>query len=115
AKVSWMDCARTEFSKAALLTSPLTSSTLTYGIIMDGQPNTERLWEARILFSGTAIIRFCNILSKSVLAPRNCAKSMKPGVSWYNNPRMWVELFVLFNLAGLAPDILLAHRTNFFR
>jgi len=40
---------------------------------------------------------------------------MNRGVSWYKNPQMWVELFVLFNLAGLAPDILLAHRTNFFR
>jgi len=28
---------------------------------------------------------------------------------------MWVELFALFNLGGLAPDIFLAHSTNFFR
>jgi hypothetical protein len=28
---------------------------------------------------------------------------------------MWVELFALVNLAGLAPDIFLAHSTNFFR
>jgi hypothetical protein len=28
---------------------------------------------------------------------------------------MWVEIFAVFNLAGLAPDIFLAHRTNFFR
>jgi hypothetical protein len=34
---------------------------------------------------------------------------------WYRNPRMWVELFALFNLAGLVPDIFLAHSTNFFR
>jgi hypothetical protein len=34
---------------------------------------------------------------------------------WYSDPRMWVELFALFNLGGLAPDILLAHSTNFFR
>src|SRR5436309_15237422 len=34
---------------------------------------------------------------------------------WYRSPRMWVELFALFNLAGLAPDIFLAHSTNFFR
>jgi hypothetical protein len=27
---------------------------------------------------------------------------------------MWIELFALFNLAGLAPDIFLAHSTNFF-
>ena len=28
---------------------------------------------------------------------------------------MWIELFALFNLAGLAPDIFLAHSTNSFR
>ena len=31
------------------------------------------------------------------------------------SPRMWIELFALFNLAGLAPDIFLAHSTNSFR
>jgi hypothetical protein len=36
-------------------------------------------------------------------------------VKWYRSPRMWVELFALFNLGGLAPDIFLAHSTNFFR
>src|SRR5436190_6855973 len=40
---------------------------------------------------------------------------MKPGVSWYKSPQMWVELFATFNLAGLAPDIFLAHTTNYFR
>lgn len=40
---------------------------------------------------------------------------MKPGASGYKNPQMWVDLFALFNLAGLAPDIFLAHKTNFFR
>ena len=35
--------------------------------------------------------------------------------NWYRSPRMWVELFALFNLAGLTPDIFLAHRTNFFK
>jgi hypothetical protein len=34
---------------------------------------------------------------------------------WLRRPRMWVELFALFNLAGLAPDIFLAHSTNSFR
>jgi hypothetical protein len=28
---------------------------------------------------------------------------------------MWIELFALFNLAGLAPDIFLAHSINSFR
>ena len=40
---------------------------------------------------------------------------MEPVVKWYRSPRMWVELFALSNLAGLAPDIFLAHSTNFFR
>jgi hypothetical protein len=33
----------------------------------------------------------------------------------FRSPRVWVEFFALFNLAGLAPDIFLAHSTNFFR
>jgi hypothetical protein len=40
---------------------------------------------------------------------------MPPLVKWYRSPRMWIELFALFNLGGLAPDIFLAHSTNFFR
>lgn len=39
---------------------------------------------------------------------------MKPGISLYKSPQMWVELFAAFNLAGLAPDIFLAHSTNSF-
>jgi hypothetical protein len=34
--------------------------------------------------------------------------------NWRRQPRTWVELFVLFNLGGLAPDIFLAHSTNAF-
>jgi hypothetical protein len=34
---------------------------------------------------------------------------------WLNDPQLWVEAFVFFNLAGLAPDIYLAHSTNQFR
>jgi hypothetical protein len=34
---------------------------------------------------------------------------------WLRSPRMWIELFALFNLAGLAPDIFLAHSINSFR
>ncbi len=33
---------------------------------------------------------------------------------WYRSPRMWVELFAWFNLAGLTPDIFLAHSVNLF-
>lgn len=40
---------------------------------------------------------------------------MQKPSKWYRNPQLWVEGFVLFNLAGLAPDIFLAHSTNSFR
>jgi hypothetical protein len=33
---------------------------------------------------------------------------------WYRDPVMWVEVFVLFNIAGLAADISLAHSINSF-
>lgn len=36
-------------------------------------------------------------------------------LQWLRSPRMWIELFALFNFAGLAPDIFLAHSTNSFR
>jgi hypothetical protein len=36
------------------------------------------------------------------------------GNNWLRQPRTWVELFALFNLGGLAPDIFLAHSTNAF-
>ncbi|MCC6421313.1 MAG: hypothetical protein IT429_24000 [Gemmataceae bacterium] len=34
---------------------------------------------------------------------------------WYRSHLLWLELFVLANLAFLAPDIYLAHSTNSFR
>lgn len=34
--------------------------------------------------------------------------------NWLRQPRTWVEVFALFNLGGLAPDIFLAHSTNQF-
>ena len=34
--------------------------------------------------------------------------------NWLRQPRTWVEVFVLFNLGGLAPDIFLAHSVNAF-
>lgn len=34
--------------------------------------------------------------------------------NWLRQPRTWIELFVLFNLGGLAPDIFLAHSVNVF-
>lgn len=34
--------------------------------------------------------------------------------NWLRQPRTWIEIFVLCNLGGLAPDIFLAHSTNHF-
>jgi hypothetical protein len=34
--------------------------------------------------------------------------------NWLRRPRTWIEVFVLFNLGGLAPDIFLAHSVNTF-
>ena len=34
--------------------------------------------------------------------------------NWLRRPRTWIEVFVLFNLGGLAPDIFLAHSVNAF-
>jgi hypothetical protein len=34
---------------------------------------------------------------------------------WFASHRLWLEVFVLVNLAFLAPDIYLAHSTNSFR
>lgn len=36
-------------------------------------------------------------------------------IRWYRQRSAWVEFFALFNLAGLTPDIFLAHRVNYFR
>src|ERR1051325_9925303 len=114
-KPSWMGCGRTEFSSAGHSTSQSISSISIYGITMGAHQNMAPSWVARISSNGTAIILFSSTLSKSGVKPNGCGKNMKPGVSWYKSPQMWVELFALVNLAGLAPDILLAHRTNFFR
>ena len=40
---------------------------------------------------------------------------MEANLSWRRDHRLWIEVFVLLNLAGLAPDIYLAHSTNSFR
>jgi hypothetical protein len=34
---------------------------------------------------------------------------------WSRDHQLWIELFVLFNFAGLVADIFLAHSTNHFR
>src|SRR3954464_9899651 len=34
---------------------------------------------------------------------------------WSMDHQLWIELFVLFNFAGLVGDIFLAHSTNHFR
>jgi hypothetical protein len=40
---------------------------------------------------------------------------MGDGTNWWKVESLWLELFVLVNLACLAPDIYLAHSTNSFR
>jgi hypothetical protein len=40
---------------------------------------------------------------------------MERRTGWYLSHRLWLELFVLVNLAFLAPDIYLAHSENLFR
>jgi hypothetical protein len=41
---------------------------------------------------------------------------MEPaGADWRRDPQLWVELFALFNCAGLVLDIFLAHSQNRFR
>lgn len=37
------------------------------------------------------------------------------GADWRGDPALWIELFALFNFAGLALDIFLAHSQNQFR
>lgn len=37
------------------------------------------------------------------------------GIAWYADPKLWVELFALVNLAFLALDIYIAHSVNQFR
>ncbi|HEY7326774.1 MAG TPA: hypothetical protein VH592_03995 [Gemmataceae bacterium] len=39
----------------------------------------------------------------------------KSRTQWYLRHPLWLEIFVLVNLAFLAPDIYLAHSTNLFR
>jgi hypothetical protein len=39
----------------------------------------------------------------------------KPDKLWWNNPQLWVELFVTLNVAFLTFDIYLAHSVNQFR
>src|SRR5690242_12374163 len=63
--------------------------------------------------NGTEIIRSSNTWWNSRKRPPNCARKM--GNNWLRQPRTWVELFALFNLGGLAPDIFLAHSTNHFK
>lgn len=40
---------------------------------------------------------------------------MEANLNWRRDHRLWIEVFALLNLAGLAPDIYLAHSTNSFR
>lgn len=45
----------------------------------------------------------------------NYARNMESSIRWYRCHSLWLELFVLVNLAFLGPDIYLAHSMNSFR
>src|SRR5262249_34609559 len=68
---------------------------------------------ARITCSGTAITRCSSTASRCGAWPMNCGGAMAS-----ERARRYVlglELFLLFNLSGLVPDIYLAHSHNNFR
>src|SRR5262245_9144762 len=85
-------------------------------------------WAAPISSSGTATIRCWR-------EPWNCARRRRSyggsmpredadvptdtphptTTSWRSDFQLWVELFVLANIAGLIADIFLAHSANHFR
>src|SRR4030095_8990227 len=87
----------------------------TFGTTTAAPPSTVHSWEEPISCSGTEIIRFYNTWLKFAVRRRDCARSMQRGVTWHRIPLFWVEVFALLNLGGLAPDIFLAHSTNYFR
>ena len=84
----------------------------TSGITTGARRSTRRSWAARTMCNGTATIRFSSTWWNSRNRPPNFARKMEN--NWLRQPRTWVELFALFNLGGLAPDIFLAHSTNAF-
>src|SRR3954453_18988431 len=83
---------------------------------MAGRRSTAPSWEALTSFNGTATTRCWRGPSNSNRSQRSCAGSMAPAAAdWRRDHRLWVELFVLFNFAGLTVDIFLAHSENQFR
>ena len=47
--------------------------------------------------------------------PKRCAGNMPSRSKWYADHRLWLEAFVLVNVAFLSLDIYLAHSVNQFR
>src|SRR5690349_16292693 len=75
-----------------------------------------RSWAAPISSSGTATTRSWRAPWNCGRRPRNCDASMtRTDVNWRSDQQLWVELFVLANIAGLVVDIFLAHSENNFR
>src|SRR5262245_17506226 len=78
-------------------------------------------WAARISFSGTATIPCWRERWSCAHRPRNCGRVMDGDSvqarwrKWSTDHQLWIELFALFNFAGLVVDIFLAHSTNQFR
>src|ERR1051325_5910326 len=89
---------------------------------MPGAPrSTERSWGAQTSCNGMAITRCSTKRSSSRAWPTSYGGGMERLTRWagrhprLNDPQLWIEAFVVFNLACLALDIYLAHSTNEFR
>src|SRR5689334_21345261 len=83
---------------------------------MDGHRSTVPSWAVPTSCSGTATTRCWRGLCNCAPCPTSSAANMEPaGADWRSDRLLWIELFVLFNFAGLVIDIFLAHSQNRFR
>src|SRR5258708_11520024 len=85
------------------------SSISIFGTTMEGRPNTALSWEAPTLCNGTATIPCCPKWLNYRTSPPGCGGNMGVDARWRSDYILWVELFVLMNLAFLSVDIFLAH------
>src|SRR5262245_44140098 len=83
--------------------------------------STAPSWAAPTSCSGTATTRCSPARWNCGRWATSCGASMagdrirRSLAAWSHDYQLWVEVFVLFNVAGLAVDIFLAHSTNHFR
>src|SRR5262249_4282932 len=84
----------------------------TCGITTDGRRSTAPSWAEQTSSSGTAITRCWRARSRSAQWPTSSAVDVHR-MGALN--QLIVEVFVLFNFAGLILDIFLAHSENHFR